>query len=334
MLDHGSMNRTKPDTLHSMHVNLDAELAKSYRLKLREVITEAESDTYSSRYGPGLHQPRKSRPETSPLAFSCSSSSPQCTPFLQQRRSRVSSFTLSKSQDEVCPPSPKPLGPVDELVAAARANNLSWDICKQASELFRQFSDLDGSLSQVQFVTIVCQVAGCQQKQELPPEMLHHGSKFWSATDGTVNFAQFALWFSTLSFTEMLTVSSHERELRDLCREHRMSMMDAEKYQRFFKEIDSNGNGRIDESEFAVLVHKCAKVPEHIEIPAARLQSMFQQVDKDGNGSIDVGEFLAFYQALFDNPSGESVGFESFYRNIRPVSVPAAAAPDPRYTCT
>mmetsp|Transcript_26563 Transcript_26563/g.47086 ORF Transcript_26563/g.47086 Transcript_26563/m.47086 type:complete len:109 (+) Transcript_26563:482-808(+) len=106
-----------------------------------------------------------------------------------------------------------------------------------------------------------------------------------------------------------------------------MSIVDCERYRQYFDEFDSDGSGAIEESEFEALLRKCAKVPPHVEIPTKRFRLLWKECDVDGSGEIDFEEFLVMYKRYFDTTgSGQAGGFETFYRNIRPVpTFPAMA---------
>merc|ERR1711924_515520 len=93
--------------------------------------------------------------------------------------------------------------------------------------------------------------------------------------DGSIAFSQFAVWFSSIGFSENLTLSSEEQRLRHLCRKHDMSFVDVDKYKSYFDRFDFDGDGQINEAEFATIVMKCAKVPPQVQIPPARMLHFF-----------------------------------------------------------
>eukprot|EP00931_Biecheleriopsis_adriatica_P044650 TRINITY_DN2556_c0_g1_i1.p1 TRINITY_DN2556_c0_g1~~TRINITY_DN2556_c0_g1_i1.p1 ORF type:complete len:419 (+),score=76.33 TRINITY_DN2556_c0_g1_i1:106-1257(+) len=214
----------------------------------------------------------------------------------------------------------------NELVWIARARNLSLDTCKQAWELFRPHADLDGSLSKEQFTAVLCQVTGSATVAELPPGLLVDDAFAVASNvaakgnDAALSFADFALWYSSLSFDQFITLSSSERKIRDLARKYNMTIVDVDRYWRHFDESDTDRGGTIGQDEFESLLRKCAKVPADVEIPPTRFRQLWKDCDIDGSGEIDFEEFVQFYRRYFDDSNGESLGFEGYYRSLRPVS--------------
>eukprot|EP00440_Ansanella_granifera_P055467 gb/GFBE01060129.1/.p1 GENE.gb/GFBE01060129.1/~~gb/GFBE01060129.1/.p1 ORF type:complete len:360 (+),score=65.15 gb/GFBE01060129.1/:1-1080(+) len=205
-----------------------------------------------------------------------------------------------------------------ELVWIARENRISLDTCKQAYDLYRPYAALDGVLTREQFAQILSQVTGRPVK-DLPQGMLQQVFVICDKDKGgTIDFNEFASWYATCGFDESMTISSEERAFRDLCRKHNMSVLQVEKYKRNFDSFDADGSGNVDESEFGQLLRKCAKVRADVEIPAARFKQLWKEADSDGSGEIDFEEFLVFFNKYFDDTDGQCVGFEGFYRNVRP----------------
>lgn len=207
-----------------------------------------------------------------------------------------------------------------DLVWVARAANLSLDNCKQAWELFRPQASPDGTLSLAQFAKILLQASGRSSLAELPAGMLDkacNGARK-DNTSTALTFSDFAQWYSTWGFDENVTLTGDERSFRDLCRRHEMNVLEVERYQRIFNEFDHDGSGKIDETEFEGLLRRCARVSLTVEIPAARFRQLWKQCDVDGSGLISFEEFLTFYRKYFDDSSGECLGFEGYYRCVRP----------------
>eukprot|EP00440_Ansanella_granifera_P068769 gb/GFBE01074596.1/.p1 GENE.gb/GFBE01074596.1/~~gb/GFBE01074596.1/.p1 ORF type:complete len:389 (+),score=63.58 gb/GFBE01074596.1/:1-1167(+) len=229
------------------------------------------------------------------------------------RRSSTSLHELAGSR--------RPSTSSNELVWVARERNLPLDTCKQAWNLFQPLASLEGALSKDQFSKVLCQVTGSATEADLPEGMLE---KAWyqaaeeDSDDAVLNFADFALWYSSWSFDEFLTLSSAERKIRDLARKYQMKVVDVDRYWRNFDECDSDRGGSIGEDEFEGLLRKCAKVPAHVEIPAARFKQLWKECDCDGSGEIEFEEFIQFYRKYFDNTTGTGLGFEGYYRQVRP----------------
>lgn len=57
-----------------------------------------------------------------------------------------------------------------------------------------------------------------------------------------------------------------------------------------FDRFDRDGNGAIDEVEFAALVRSLG-----VEMPEEKVQVAFLAIDVNGNGRIDFGEFATWW---------------------------------------
>eukprot|EP00930_Biecheleria_cincta_P045828 TRINITY_DN31583_c0_g1_i1.p1 TRINITY_DN31583_c0_g1~~TRINITY_DN31583_c0_g1_i1.p1 ORF type:complete len:421 (-),score=79.59 TRINITY_DN31583_c0_g1_i1:32-1294(-) len=205
-----------------------------------------------------------------------------------------------------------------QIVWVARANNLSFETCKQASELFRRFTSFpDGFLSREQFRQVLCFLLETKSVDDKDVDKAF-GMVAKDRQGDKMNFSEFALWYSTSSFDEKLCVGDDEKVFRLLCRKYNMDMRKMDKYRRLFGSADADGSGTIEEEEFVDLLRKCAKVPGHVDIPASRFRQLWKECDADGSGSVEFEEFLTFYSRYFEDSGTGVTGFESFYRNIRP----------------
>jgi Ca2+-binding EF-hand superfamily protein len=59
-----------------------------------------------------------------------------------------------------------------------------------------------------------------------------------------------------------------------------------------FREIDDNGDGRIDFPQFVRLLASL-----HVSMSRRRLIDAFRRIDGDGNSSVDFREFLSWWRA-------------------------------------
>lgn len=133
-----------------------------------------------------------------------------------------------------------------------------------------------------------------------------------------LSFNQFAVWFSSRSFSEEVSLDKEGKELRDMARKHAVHHMLVEKYNQIFNRFDTDGNGTIDVHEFEELLCQCVGAPSSIGLPQARVQHLFHLADKDGDKEIQFEEFLSFYKKYLGSGS---TGFEDFYRFGRAKSV-------------
>lgn len=191
---------------------------------------------------------------------------------------------------------------------------------KDAAHVFTKHKDLSHALSRQEFAAVLVEITGSLSVSDLPDGFLNQA---FSLTDknnsGDIDFGEFVAYYASMCFSEHMNCTRKEREFRELCRKHDLSIVEVESYRKFFEEFDSDGSGEIEEDEFPELVRKCAKVPKGVEIPEARFKVLWKEADRDGGGSVDFEEFVLFYRKYFADGCGNG-GFEGFYRNIRPVS--------------
>jgi Ca2+-binding EF-hand superfamily protein len=124
--------------------------------------------------------------------------------------------------------------------------------------------------------------------------------------DGALSFDEFVDCMHRLSFDEAFNVTSEDRELRRIANEHRLSLIEVERYKRLFDEVDVDGSGRIESSEFESLLYKCGNISRDI-ISAARAHSLRLAADPNLDGNIDFEEFVAFGQKYF-GPGATGLG--------------------------
>ncbi|CAE7032233.1 CPK27, partial [Symbiodinium sp. KB8] len=200
----------------------------------------------------------------------------------------------------------------------ARANHVPLDTCLQAADLFlEQVAALEKNLNIDQFGKCLLHCTGMDSLDELPQNLLRHAFAVADKDkNGSISFPEFVTWFSTVGFNTNVTLSAKERSFREFCAENALSLVDMDRYKKYFAEYDMDESGEIDQEEFEALIRRCARVPRHLEIPATRMKQFWAQADCDQSGSIDFEEFALFYRKFFE---ADGVGgFESFYRNVRP----------------
>ncbi|OLP91025.1 hypothetical protein AK812_SmicGene27327 [Symbiodinium microadriaticum] len=115
--------------------------------------------------------------------------------------------------------------------------------------------------------------------------------------NGSISFPEFVTWFSTVGFNTNVTLSAKERSFREFCAENALSLVDMDRYKKYFvpgqqntAEYDMDESGEIDQEEFEALIRRCARVPRHLEIPATRMKQFWAQAE----------EFALFYRKFFE----------------------------------
>eukprot|EP00930_Biecheleria_cincta_P004129 TRINITY_DN105014_c0_g1_i1.p1 TRINITY_DN105014_c0_g1~~TRINITY_DN105014_c0_g1_i1.p1 ORF type:complete len:373 (-),score=64.90 TRINITY_DN105014_c0_g1_i1:95-1165(-) len=212
---------------------------------------------------------------------------------------------------------PKTVVPND-LIWVARHTKVTLDVCQLAASLFTaQVGSIDRPMNKDQFSKCLVKVIGVQSVDKLPPEVVKHAFTIADADkNGTVEFTEFVAWYSSVGFSANVALTPEERSFRNFCKDHDMSLIDMDRYKKYFDEFDADGSGAIEYEEFENLVKKCARVPKGVEVPPSRLKNLWKEADSDGGGSIDFQEYALFYRKNFE--SGTNGGFESFYKNVRP----------------
>jgi len=236
---------------------------------------------------------------------------------------------------ETMPPVPKPstpvleqreLDPVVEIFKYAREMAIPVDGMRIAYGLFKTHATVprDGSLLREGYLT----------QKNLGPllrDMLGSDTASWDADEekvfiaralkfsnkvenGSLNFREFAIWYSSHCFVEDFHLDAKEQKLRKLARKLGVSANEIDVFKRHFDSFDADGSGNIDEEEFRDVLYKCGKVPKHIGLPVGRIRQMWMQADIDGSGEIDFEEFVVFCIKYFaQDGSSDANRFESWY---------------------
>jgi len=204
--------------------------------------------------------------------------------------------------------------------------NLPWETMKTAYGLFKKYVDNPGTdvslvqqgrLSKNQFAKFLCALIDCNEVDELPNGIVEDAFKLADKdSGGELDFSEFAIWFSTYSFSEKLNLDARQRALRKLAKKYAIPHTQVDDYNDFFNQLDADDSGMIEPAEFPNLLCKCAKIPQN-GLTATRVQQLWRDADTDGSGEVDFEEFLVFYRKYFDVKAGEGAGYENFYRSIR-----------------
>lgn len=134
----------------------------------------------------------------------------------------------------------------------------------------------------------------------------------------SVGFRQFALLFYCHGFSEGLTLTQDQRNLRQTARKHNIPITDLDEYKQVFDQFDEDGNNEIDAEEFEKMLYRLSKVGEGQVLPPNRTAQLWHEADIDNNGSISFEEFMCFYHKYFKSQG--TCAFSSFYSPIRTVN--------------
>jgi len=137
----------------------------------------------------------------------------------------------------------------------------------------------------------------------------------------SVGFGPFALIFYCQGFSEGLTLTKEQRNLRQLARKQNIPITDLDEYKLCFDRFDADDDQQINREEFEAMIHQLNKVPEGQMLPPSRIAKLFTEVDTDHNGLIDFEEFICFYHQYFRSQGSCPVGRFYFQaRSMRQVS--------------
>merc|ERR1712150_61368 len=174
-----------------------------------------------------------------------------------------------------------------------------------------------GTITTQSFADMLQNLSQAQNSCTLPEELLYNCfSMADSNGNGSLDFEEFALWYSTCSFREELVCSDEQIELRAIAKRQEIDLNEIGKYKKAFEGFDLDKDGLIDRDEFVHLLGSVLKLPSHLDIPASRVKQFWFEADNDSNGSISFEEFLIFYRQYFSTADrGQNTcPIEDFYR--------------------
>lgn len=215
-----------------------------------------------------------------------------------------------------------------DIVDLAQSLHMPWEDLKNAVHLFKQhagnlaavdFQDI--ALTKEQFSKVFCEMCHVESLDQISPELLQ--STFRTADrdgNGNVDIEEFALWFSSHSFSEEIVLDKASLEVRRLARKLDLPLMDIDRYKKTFDKYDTDGSGLIEYDEFDDLLQSLLKTTEALRLPHERVQNLWRSADTDGSGELDFEEFVAFYMRYFDDREGQNDPVQGFYRGLRKVS--------------
>merc|ERR1711879_289396 len=130
----------------------------------------------------------------------------------------------------------------------------------------------------------------------------------------SLDFSEFALWFSRHAFNENFLLSKDQQEIRKIARQHSLPIPEVERYKSSFDSYDEDESGMIEYEEFEKLLYALIKVPKDLDLPPSRVRQFWLETDEDGSGAITFEEFLMFYTRYFAVSSECTCPVETFYR--------------------
>jgi len=191
----------------------------------------------------------------------------------------------------------------------------------------------EGRLNHQQFTQVLMKITGAVDREELPPELFLDAFSAADVNDSTsIDFVEFALWFSRHSFSEEVLLTREQRQIRQIARTYKLPHSEVEVYKRKFDSFDTDDSGMIEYDEFEKLLRTLLKIPQHLELPASRVRQLWMQTDVDKGGHIEFEEFLVFYDKFFNvRDMGHGVSpLEEFYRGLRPNAMRDTTTGGPR----
>jgi len=211
----------------------------------------------------------------------------------------------------------------------AREMSLPTHDLRDACQFFREFADASDDddlfamvLSMSRFKEVLCKMCGVEDVDELSKDFVALAS---SAADrdggGSIDVREFAAWYSSMSFSEELTLDSDGKEMRRLARYLNAQVFEIEEIKKQFDLFDTDRSGQIDLDEFEQLITALLRVPGGQEISANRVRSLWSTAT-GGATLLHFPAFCLFYMNVLQPKGGEQTDpFTDFYRNVRRVDV-------------
>jgi len=166
-----------------------------------------------------------------------------------------------------------------------------------------------------------------QQRQGCEVDMDKHGLRkmtenHWHAAVGNrggLSFKDFVKWYCSYGFSEDLLLTSEERWLRRLAKEHGVSPEYVSEIKVMFDTYDKDKSGDVDMEEFERVLYMAMKVPQHVGLPMTRVQYFWSQVKVNRSGLVTFEEFLCWWKKYVDDSSARGMKhmpYENFYKQL------------------
>lgn len=198
-----------------------------------------------------------------------------------------------------------------ELYQLARKIHVPLDSISMIKKVFDHFdADHNGRLDLFEFEQVIVKLLDLNPNDAVPENIL---ITRWREADrnssGEIDFSEFCQWYSVHGFEQDVLLTAEERDLRKIANDFGLAPDDVQSIKRKFEMFDLDGSGRISEDEFSLLLHKLAKTPAGVEIPASRVRQFWSEVEKDKDSQqIGFKEFVSWYQKYFpSNPHATGV---------------------------
>jgi len=206
---------------------------------------------------------------------------------------------------------------VYDAYSLSRRFNLPPGQVTQAWKMFKRYDLNDiGALTNLEFQTLIRSVLRDRypKAKDIPREIFDRAV----SQGDQVTFVYLLQWMNETSFSEHLLLSTEQRFIRDIARQHNVPLLEVEQIKRHFDKFDADNSGAIEYHEFKDLLHMLLGVKEQGCLPEARVVMFWRELDNDASGGVAFKEFIPWYLGYFHD-SSEASPLEAFYRNIRPV---------------
>lgn len=207
----------------------------------------------------------------------------------------------------------------DALRLAKKYRLQVWEV----RDCLEEFNKLDpqgtGKLQKGQFLNAVRnRLAAPGDNSEIPEQIL---KDVWrtieSDGDELIDFEEFVAWTQTVAFTADLVVANpEERNIRTMAKNYELSIPDVERIWREYHLFDTDHDGKIDKSEFKVLLSNLLNAADTSEIPSTRLDRFWMAAETSGDGTISFPEFLSWYKKYFMGAQSGSCAASTVYRKL------------------